>query len=208
MRYSTAPAMLVASWLAKGVDAFVVAPPSHHGAHWRATRQNQQQQLSVTAVRGSSVGVGLARVVPRLKRRMCAAMNTNDGARWAPIPNVPNMKVSFVEDLCAAGSLALYMAWLMCVLYRSFDDYCCCECVSCLVGCVIAPQGCALRVTRRKGVEPTRPLPLMVDGRLYCGVHDLLPVCTAVSHLETGTQRVGKRSAACMYGISVKGDCC
>ncbi|CAB1104128.1 unnamed protein product [Ectocarpus sp. CCAP 1310/34] len=96
MRYSTTPAMLVASWLANRADAFVVAPPSH-GAKWRSSRQNQQQQqqqqqLSVTAVRRCSVGSSLARVVPRLKRRMSTAMNTNDGARWAPIPNVPNME--------------------------------------------------------------------------------------------------------------------
>lgn len=112
MRYSTAPAVLVvASWLAPRADAFVAPRPSYANTQRGSARHHSncalhQRHLSSTTGCGL-VGInsaGRIRSLPRWKRRVAAMMNTEDGARWAPIPNVPNMPVSFVR--VSAGSLS------------------------------------------------------------------------------------------------------
>lgn len=94
MRYSTAPAIcMVTSWLMRRVAAFVVpscATTSYGGR--RASSHQHLCSLAATA-QGRPVSAGLGRAVSGGKRRVAVAMSTGDGARWAPIPSVPNMQV-------------------------------------------------------------------------------------------------------------------
>lgn len=103
---------MATSLLTQRVDAFVlVAPPSRTiarcvGGGSAKSQQQGQQQFSRTAAQGRLVSGGLARALPGWKRRVVTAMSSGDGARWAPIPNAPNMKVS-LRHLLLALSLSL-----------------------------------------------------------------------------------------------------
>ena len=91
MRYSTAPAIcMVTSWLMRRVAAFVV--PSCATTSYGGRRASSHQHLCTA--QGRPVSAGLGRAVSGGKRRVAVAMSTGDGARWAPIPNVPNMQVN------------------------------------------------------------------------------------------------------------------
>lgn len=94
MRYSTAPALcVVTSWLTQRAAAFVV--PSCSSTSCGGRRASSHQHLSSLAdtAQGGAVTAGLGRALPGGKRRVATAMSSGDGARWAPIPNAPNMKV-------------------------------------------------------------------------------------------------------------------
>eukprot|EP00903_Cladosiphon_okamuranus_P015273 g14114.t1 len=89
MRYSTAPAfIMVSSWLTQRVTAFVT--PSSTSSY-DGRRASSRQHLRSLA-EGRPVTAGLGRALPGGKRRVATAMSTGDGARWAPIPNAPNMQ--------------------------------------------------------------------------------------------------------------------
>lgn len=104
MRYSTAPALyLTTSWLTQRTTAFVVPSGTTSGYGVRAS----SHQLCSRPAQGRSVSTGIGRPLPGLKRRVATVMSTGDGARWAPIPNVPNMKVSKLDWLSSAHVCAL-----------------------------------------------------------------------------------------------------
>lgn len=91
MRYSTAPVLYVAtSWLTQRASAFVAQ--SYTTSSYAGRRASSQQHLCSLAAQGRPISAGLGRALPGWKRRVSTVMSTDDGARWTPIPNVPNMK--------------------------------------------------------------------------------------------------------------------
>lgn len=117
MRYSIATAfILVTWWRTQSVAAFVIPSSTSSYGGRRASSRQHLRSLAETA-QGRPVTAGLGRVLPGGERRVATAMSTGDGARWAPIPNVPNMQVSSTVVSCiyytllylvsSAGSLRL-----------------------------------------------------------------------------------------------------